>query len=235
LVVSIEDAIIARLRAGKQKFEILVDPKKALEFKRGLKINLEEALAYPAVYRDARRMDTASMQDLQKVFGCTDVVKIAEKIIKNGELLLTTEQRRQLAEEKRKQIATIISKKAINPQTNTPHPPNRILSAMDQCGVNIDPFLDAEQQIDKVIEKIRLVLPLKFQKITFEFIIPAQFAGKAFSILKNFGTVKEKWLENGDLQATVEILGGLQDDLFQKISSLTHGNFQSKIVKKEDL
>ena len=197
---------------------------------------MDEIMAYPAVYRDVRNTEMVSEQDLQKAFGTTDISKIAEKIIKEGELQLTTDQRRQMVEQKRIQIANVISKRGINPQTNTPHPPQRIMNAMDQAGVSVDPFIDAELQVDKALKSIKAILPIKFQKVTLQIKIPPQFSGSAYSVLKVAGTISnEQWLGDGSLQVNVEVLAGIQDELFQKLSSLTHGSFESKVVKREDL
>ena len=214
----------------------MVDPNKALGFKRGIKVSMDEIMAYPAVYRDVRNTEMVSEQDLQKTFGTNDISKIAEKIIKEGELQLTTDQRRQMVEQKRIQVANVISKRGINPQTNTPHPPQRIMNAMDQAGVSVDPFIDAELQVDKALKSIKAILPIKFQKVTLQIKIPPQFSGSAYSVLKVAGTISnEQWLGDGSLQVNVEVLAGIQDELFQKLSSLTHGSFESKVVKREDL
>jgi len=235
LVVSIDKAVIARLQHSGKKFEILIDPYKALEFKRGKKVNMDKILAYPAIYRDARSTEVVSESDLQKVFGTTDVFKIAERIIKKGEVQLTTEQRREMVENKRNQIADIISKRGVNPQTNSPHPPQRILGVMEKAGVNIDPFQDAEMQVEKVLKAIKPIIPISFQKVTIQLKIPAQFAGKSYSVLKKYGNVvSEQWLNDGSLQISVRILAGIQEEMFQKISSLTHGQFESKIIKREE-
>ena len=235
MTVGIDKAVISRLHFSGKKFEILVDPNKALEFKKGVKIEMSEILAYPTIYKDVRNTECFPESDLQKTFGTTDVFKIAEKIIKEGELQLTTEQRRQMVEQKKTQIISIIAKKSINPQTNAPHPPQRILNAMDKVGVNVDPFIDAELQIDKVLKEIKPILPITFQKITLQIKIPAQFAGKSYSLLKGFGTiVSEQWLNDGSLQVSLQILAGVQDEMFQKISGLTHGNYESKTLKRED-
>jgi len=197
---------------------------------------MDEIMAYPAVYRDVRNTEMVSEQDLQKTFGTNDISKIAEKIIKEGELQLTTDQRRQMVEQKRIQVANVISKRGINPQTNTPHPPQRIMNAMDQAGVSVDPFIDAELQVDKALKSIKAILPIKFQKVTLQIKIPPQFSGSAYSVLKVAGTISnEQWLGDGSLQVNVEVLAGIQDELFQKLSSLTHGSFESKVVKREDL
>ena len=236
IAIGVDKAVIARLQHSGQRFEILVDPNKSLELKRGMKVSMDDILAYPAVYRDVRSTEMVPEQDLQKAFGTTDVAKIAEKIIKEGELQLTTEQRRQMVEQKRIQIADIISKRGINPQTNTPHPPQRITNVMNQAGVNVDPFMDAELQVDKVLKSIKTILPIRFQKVTLQIKIPSQFSGSAYSVIKKIGTISnEQWLGDGSLQVNIEILAGVQDEFFQKLSSLTHGSFESKVVKREDL
>jgi ribosome maturation protein SDO1 len=236
LVVSIDKAVIARLRVGELKFEVLVDPFKAFELKSGKSVKMEDLLAYPAVYKDARAGEAASEKDVQKVFGAIDPYRVAERIIKQGELQLTTEQRRQLVEQKRIQIASIISKKAVNPQTNTPHPQQRILNAMEQAGVSIDPFLDAELQVENVLKKIKSLLPIKFQKVLLQVKVPSQFSGKVYSLIKNSGTVQqEQWLSDGSLQVNVEIFAGTQDEFFKKLADLTHGQTETKIVRREDV
>jgi ribosome maturation protein SDO1 len=236
LVVGVDKAVIARLHYSGQKFEILVDPNKALDFKKGAKVEMNEILEYPAVYRDVRNTEMVGEQDLQKVFGTTDIMKIAQKIIKEGELQLTTEQRRAMVEQRRNQIVNIIAKKGINPQTNTPHPPQRILNVMEKAGVNIDPFIDAEMQVDRVLKEIKVLIPIKFQKVTLQLKIPPQFAGKTYTILKSSGTIlNEQWLNDGSLQVSMQVLAGIQDELFQKLASLTHGQYESKVVKREDV
>lgn len=162
------------------------------------------------------------------------MMKIADRIIRNGELQLTTEQRRAMVEQRRTQIAELISRRGINPQNNMPHPPQRIANAMDQCGINVDPFVDAELQVDKIVKEIKKLLPITFQKLVLEIKIPPQFAGKLYSVLKSSGEIlKENWLGDGSLSVNIKILAGIQTDFFQKMSNLTHGQFESKTVSKE--
>jgi len=37
------------------------------------------------------------------------------------------------------------------------------------------------------------------------------------------------------LQVEVEVLAGMQQELFDKMADLTHGSFESKIVKRTDI
>ena len=234
--IGVDKAVISRLVVSGQKFEILVDPNIALQYRKGANVKLEDALAYPVIYHDVRDTKMVAESDLQKNFGTTDVMKIAAKILKDGEIQLTTEQRREMVEQKRNQIAAIISRKAINPQTNTPHPPQRILNAMEQAGVQVDPFVDAELQVDKIVKSIKNLLPIKFQKIVVQIKIPPQSAGKAYTVLKSAGTMQqENWLNDGSLQVTLEILAGVQEEVTQKIANMTHGQYEFKVVKREDV
>jgi ribosome maturation protein SDO1 len=234
--IAVDKAVVGRLVVAGQKFEILVDPNKALDFKKGVKIAVQDVLAYPVIYKDAKTTTEAvATADLQKAFGTTDPLKAAEKIIRDGEIQLTTEQRRSMVDQKKTQIAAIIAKKGVNPQTNAPHPQQRIMGVMDQVGVMIDPFADAESQVDKVLKAIKVVIPIKFEKLVLQVKVPPQHAGKVFPVLKSGGSLKsEQWLNDGSLQAEVEILAGVQDEFMQKIANATHGEYESKVLKRED-
>jgi len=235
-MVDVDKAVVIRLKKGEMKFEVLVDPDKALDFKKGKFINLEEILAYPGVYHDVRRGDTISEKELQNNFGTMDVFQVAKKVILEGEFQFTTEQRRKFVEENRRKIADIISKRGINPQTNTVHPPQRILNAMDKVGVHVDPFIEAELQVNKIVESIKPLLPIKFQKIIVQIVIPPQFSGKTYSVLKRtVGKFDEQWLNDGSLQITLDIPAGIQEDIFKKIGDITKGNFKSSIIKRVDV
>ena len=235
-MVDIDKAVVIRLKKVGLKFEVLVDPDKALAFKKGNLVNVEEVLAYPGVYHDVRRGDAVPEKELQDNFGTTDVFRIAKKILTEGELQFTTEQRRRFVEEKKREIADIISKRGINPQTNTVHPPQRILNAMDKIGVHVDPLIEAELQVNKIVESIKTLLPIKFQRIIVQIIIPPQHSGKTYSVLKRaVGKFEEKWLNDGSLQVTLDIPAGIQGDLFNKIGDITKGDFKSSIIKKVDV
>ncbi len=234
--MNIEKAVVARLTHAQQKFEILVDPNKAMDFKSGKAVTMDQILAYPAVYKDVKASESIATSELQKAFGTTDVNQIATKILKDGEIQITTEQRRDMTEQKKNMIAGLIAKRGINPQTNTPHPEQRILNAMHQSGLNIDPFIDVEVQLDKVVKAIKPIIPLKFQNVTMQVKIPPQYVGRAFSTIKSAGKVtSEQWLNDGSLQATVEMLAGAMDEFIHKLANMTSGNFVSTVTKREDV
>ena len=178
-MVTVEDAIIARYTKDGKHFEILVDPYIAYDLKEGRTVSLGRMLAANIIFTDARKSTKSNTSDMQAVFATTDVEKVAEVIVKKGDLQLTTEFRRKKIDERKRQVASFISRHAINPQTKLPHPQERVLNAMGMAKVNIDPFKGAEQQVDDVIKALKTVLPISMEEVELNIEVPAQYAGHA--------------------------------------------------------
>jgi ribosome maturation protein SDO1 len=230
-MVKLEDAVVARLSSHSTTFEILVDPELAMAVKSGQSDDIRGVLALDKVFKDAKKGDKAADEIVQKVFGTTDVLKVAEEILRKGEIQVTTEQRRQMREQRLRQVISLISKRAINPQTGTPHPPARIESAMETARVHVDEFKSAEEQLPGIIKALQPLVPLKFEIRRIAVKIPAAHAGKAQRIVKSFATVKqEQWLNDGSWAAVVEVPAGIQAEFFDKLNELTSGEAQTKVL-----
>ncbi|MEM3437072.1 MAG: ribosome assembly factor SBDS [Nitrososphaerales archaeon] len=223
---------VVRLVLDGERFEILVDPKNALDYKLGRQIDSSKIIAIDEVFSDASKGLRVPIEKLKKFFNTTSTTKVAEIILKKGELQLTAEQRRSLIEDKKKQIISIISKNFVDPKTGLPHPQIRIEQAIPQVHVSIDPFKSAEEQAKIVVEQLRTILPLKHEKIKLSVKIQAQFASKALGVLKSYGDVqKEEWLADGSLSAIVEIPTGVHSSLLDRLGSITKGTSQVTLIK----
>lgn len=196
----------ARLSVEGDRFEILVKPEEALNFRMGKQVAVTQLLVIEEIYSDANKGTRASTEKLQKAFGTTDVVKIADEILRRGELQLTTDQRRQLVEDKRKQIVAFLTRHCIDPRTGTPHPPLRIEQALSQIRISIDPFKSAEEQAKTIIDGLRPIIPLKMEQMRVAVKIFAEHAAKAYGAVKNYGTItKEEWQRDGSWIGVVEM------------------------------
>ena len=221
----------ARLAKGQDKFEILVKPQQALDYKLGKAVPVSQLLVIEEIYSDSGKGTRASTEKLEKNFGTADALKVAEEIMKSGELQLTTEQRRQLIEEKRRQIVSIIIRNAIDPRTGAPHPPLRIEQAMEQIRLSIDPYKSAEEQSKQVIEELRPILPLKMEQMRVAVKVFPEHAARAYNALKGFGTVsREEWQPDGSLVAVVEMPAGLYGSFLDRVGKLTQGTIQTKVL-----
>jgi len=234
-MVSLDKAVIARIHRAGENFEIYVDSEKALEFKKGKDYSMETLLAANGVFKDAKKGERASASELEKAFGTKDVFEAAKIIIREGEVQLTTDQRRKHIEEKRLQIANIISKQGVNPQTKLPHPPQRILNAMDEAHVSVDPFKPADEQVKAVLDAIRDALPISFETIEIEVKVPMAHAGKASSVMHTVAPIKKEEWRSDSWYAVIEIPAGRQNEIYEKINNLTAGNAEVKVVSRKNV
>ncbi|MEM4389922.1 MAG: ribosome assembly factor SBDS [Candidatus Micrarchaeia archaeon] len=230
-MTTLEGAVVAHIEHHGKRFELLVDPNLAFLYRTGRKPDLTNVLVAEEVFENARKGERHKAEEVKKAFGTTDIYKIAEVILKKGELQLTTEQRREMLEEKRKKIVAILARECIDPRTGAPHPPHRIEKAMEEARVRIDPFKDAEAQVEEVLKALRLVLPLRFEKTRIAVKVPAEFAQKAYGMLKAYGLQKEEWQPSGDLIALLEMPAGVQGEFYDRINKLTGGRAETKVVK----
>jgi ribosome maturation protein SDO1 len=231
-MVTVDKAIIAKIVKDGKHFEILVDADIAYDLKEGKIVSLSRMLAVNEVFKDAKKADRCVPSDIEKAFGTSDVEKVAEQIVKHGEIQLTTDFRRRKIEEKKKQIATIINRNAINPQTKLPHPQERILAAMDQARVSIDPFKHAEAQVEEVIKEIKKILPISVEEIILYVEIPAQYSSRAFGIVKELGMQQDKWLSDGRLVAKLQIPAGMKETVFKRLGAATDGTAKIEEAKQ---
>ncbi|MCK4522097.1 MAG: ribosome assembly factor SBDS, partial [Nanoarchaeota archaeon] len=135
-------------------------------------------------------------------------------------------------ETKKKQIINMIHRNAVDPQTHLPHPPARVEAAMDEAKVHIDEFEDVNRQMQEVLKKIRIILPIKFEVKEIAVKISPEYAAKSYQVLNQFGKkLKEEWLNDGSLSVVLEMPGGLEEDFYEKINALCHGNVESKVLK----
>ncbi len=236
MTVSVEKAVIARITKAGQKFELLVDPVKATELRSGKNVPIDQLLAAPEVFEDAHKGTKASPATLNKVFGTNDLATIAAKIIKDGDVQLTTEQRRAMMEEKTKAIAAAISRQGVDPRSGAPHPLERVLRAMEQAKVRIDPERPADHQIEAVMKQITPIIPIKLERASIAVRVAAEYGPRTSGIVRNFGTVsREEWGSDGNYMAVVEMPAGLQTDLYDKLNALTKGSAQIKLLKREGI
>jgi ribosome maturation protein SDO1 len=221
----------ARFSIGPDRFEILVKPDLALNYKIGKHEDVTSVLVSEEIYSDASKGDRASSQKLMKHFKTTDSIEIAKQILVKGDLSLTTDQRRRMIEQKRKQIVEYINKTFIDPKTRSPHPITRIDLAIEEARISIDPFRRSEDQVKNVVDAIRKILPLKSETIDLIVVIPAAYSGQSYSVLKSMTELKsEQWLSNGSLKVTVSINAGAKATFLDRLGAATKG--KAEVVEK---
>ena len=223
----LDKSTIVRLSAGNEKFEILVKPDPALEYKLGKKMDISSIMISDEIYSDASKGTKSSTEKLMKAFKTTDQFEIAKQIMAKGDLNLNTDQRRKMIEEKKRQIVEYINKNFVDPKTHMPHPISRISTVLDDARVAIDPFKRLDDQIKNIIEPLRKLLPLKSEILELTVTVPAQFSGQSFSVFKSIGDIKsEQWLSDGSLQVVLNLNAGMKSSFLDRIGTATKGSAQ---------
>ena len=217
-----------RLTFGSEKFEILVKPDPALNYKLGKVGELSSVLIAEEIYSDASKGHRASSEKLLKHFKTTDSNEIAKQILVKGDLSLTTDQRRRMIEQKRKQIVEYINKTFVDPRTHSPHPVTRIDSAIEEARITIDPFRRSDDQVKYVVDSIRKILPLKSETIELVVVVPASYSAQSYSVLKSLAEFKsEEWLSNGSLKVIVSINAGSKATFLDRLGAATKGSAEA--------
>ena len=231
-MVSLDEAVIARLKKGEEHFEVLVDPYAAADLIDGKEIDIVQSLAIDAIFKDSKKGTHASDDSLQKSFGTINISEITKQIIMKGDIQLTTEQRHKMQKNKRNRIIETITKNAMDPKTKSPHPRQRIELAIEQAGVHIDPFKPVNEQVKIILEMLRPIIPISMENIRISIKIPAEHIGKAYGIIRNFGSLeREDWQSDGSWIGIIRLAAGMQTDFYDKINDATKGNVSTKILK----
>lgn len=222
-MVSLDDAVVARLEKGGKRYEILVDPDLVSQWKENSEsVEFEEMLATDEIWSDVRAGDRPTTDALENIFGTTDLHVCVEKILREGSIQLTTAQRKQKVEEKRKQIVHAIATTATDPKTRGPHPPIRIENALAEARFNVDPFLSVERQVQDAVDAIRALIPLQFITVRLAFRVQGKDYGGVNQLLRD-SIQKEEWLSDGSWACVVECPGGMKSDLISRVAKRSSG------------
>lgn len=237
-LVQLEKAVVARMKRGEHHFEVLVDPEGAEKltekWRNGEATTPEDVraiLATDLVFTHWSDGKKASDEHLLKSFETTDILAIARRVLQEGEIQLTAEQRKKLIEAKHKRVVESILRNAWNPQTKTPHPRDRIERALEEAKFRVDPFKGVEEQVQSAMKALRPILPISIEQVKVAVRVPAEHTGHSYGVLKGLGEIKqEEWQADGALVIVLQIPAGIQADVYERMGKLTHGTAQVKLL-----
>jgi ribosome maturation protein SDO1 len=236
-MISLDEAVTARLESHGARFEVLIDPDAALAIKRGeFDDDLEDVIAAEDVFENASRGDRPAENDLEDVFGTTDPMEIIPEVVEQGEIQITAEQRREMQEQKRKQLINTITRNAVNPQMDdAPHPPERIERALEEGDFTVDPMEPVESQVDEALDVLRPIIPIRFDEVTIAVQLPPAHAGSGQAKVREFGDLeREEWQADGSWVGVVRFPAGLQNDFYDLVNEVSSGEAETRVIKDED-
>ncbi len=216
-MVSLDNAVLARLEKGGKRYEALVDPDLVDQWKQdSSNIELDDFMAMDEIFHDARGGERPTEDALMNAFQTLDVEVILNIILEKGSIQLTTAQRKARVENIRQQIIHHIHSQAIDPKSKSPHPRTRIELALEESKYSVDPFKRLEVQVKDAIAKLKPLIPLSFESVRLAFRIPGSAYGSVRQLLRTYQQ-KEGWLENGDWACVIEIPAGMKGDIIGQV------------------
>jgi len=208
-------------------FEVLVDLDEALKIKKD-EGNINSAVLTDGIFTNLKAGTRASSEDLIKMFGTDNVMEVAQKIIKTGEINFPNEYLKKEQDQKYKQVVDFLVKNAVSPE-GRPYTPDRIKKGLEEAHVNVK-NKPIDSQINDIIEQLKAILPLKIEVKKIRVTIPAMHIGKAYGVINEFKK-KEDWLSNGDLVADLSMPAGIVFDFYDKLNGVTHGSALAEEIK----
>jgi len=223
---------VARLKTHGITFEAVIDPDNAFRFLQGEKVDVKDIIKAEDIYTDAHKGTLASETDLKNIFHTSDPVKVAEHIIQEGEVQLSAEQRQKIREDKHNKIVDAIARNAIDPRTNTPHPRQRIVNALEEVKFKVRETASVEHNVGDAMKLLKTALPIRLEVFNYSVFVEPKFSNAVISYCKSIGTTKnEQYSSDGTLSLEVEFPAGMLNEFTDKLNSLTHGSVDIKKIE----
>jgi len=224
LMVSLDNAVLARMEYGGKRYEVLVDPELVESFKSDVtSVEIDDFLATDEVWHDAKAGDRPTEEAILATFGTQDIATIASVILTKGSIQLTTNQRKEMVEQKRQQIIQEIHSTAIDPKSKSPHPKTRIELALDESRFFADPFKRVEIQVKEAIDLLKPLIPLSFEPVRIAFRVNGSSYGRVNKLLRQY-LDKDEWLSNGDWACIIQCPPGMAQNIIGKVRGIDNNS-----------
>jgi len=153
-----------RLKKGGKRFEIACYKNKVQEWRNGVETNLDDVLQISNVFVNVSKGEVAKHGDLQKAFGKAAVDDIVKEILQKGEVQVGEKEREHDLSSLRKEIATLVAEKCVDPATQKPYPVGMIEKAMSEAGFSVKQGKNAKSQVGECIKLLQSDSKLPIQR-----------------------------------------------------------------------
>ncbi|KAK7014775.1 hypothetical protein VNI00_019273 [Paramarasmius palmivorus] len=162
--IKLTNVSIVRLKKAGKRFEVACYKNKVQEWRNGVETNLDDVLQISSVFVNVSKGEMAKHNDLQKAFGTTDVHEIVKEILKKGEVQVGEKEREHDLSSLRKEIATLVAEKCVDPSTQRPYPVGMIEKAMAEAGFSVKQNKNAKSQVSECIKALQSDSNLPIQR-----------------------------------------------------------------------
>jgi len=196
------------------------------EWRNGVETDLDDVLQINNVFTNVSKGEVAKHDDLTKAFGEMDTDDIVKEILKKGEVQIGETERNHELAKLWKEIATIISEKCVDPETQKPIPVGMIEKAMTEVGFSVKTTKTAKSQVTECIRLIQTnsKLPIQRAKMRVRVVLPTAPDQSLKETIFQSGDVEEENDGAGEWGATLLI----DPSQFRVINDLLQKQAQAK-------
>ena len=173
--IKLTNVSIVRLKKGGKRFEIACYKNKVQEWRNGVETDLDDVLQISNVFINVSKGEVAKHNDLQKAFGTSEVDEVVKEILKKGELQVGEKEREHDLSSLRKEIATLVAEKCVDPATQRPYPVGMIEKAMAEAGVSVKVGKTAKSQVSETLKLLQThsTLPIERARMRVRVSLPS--------------------------------------------------------------
>lgn len=206
--IKLTNVSIVRLKKGGKRFEIACYKNKVQEWRNGVETNLDDVLQINNVFINVSKGEVAKHNDLQKAFGTSNIDKAVSEILKKGEVQVNEKEREHDLTSLRKEIATLVAEKCVDPATQTPYPVGMIEKAMAEAGFSVKQGKTAKSQVSECIRLLQSDsnLPIQRARMRVRVTVPANDSQRLREgIIKSGDKVEHEETHEQDWEVTMLI------------------------------
>ncbi|KAJ6639860.1 Ribosome maturation protein SBDS [Pseudolycoriella hygida] len=198
--IRLTNVAIVRLKKHGKRFELACYKNKVLSWRNNIEKDIDEVLQTHSVFVNVSKGELAKNNDLEAAFGTTKVEVIIREILEKGELQVSEKERNSQLDSMFKDIATNITDKCVNPESNRPYPVSIIEKAMKDIHFSVKTNKSAKQQALEAIPLLKNTIPLERANMRIKVTLTGHNAKKLKErIVPHCVSVAEEDWDNGNL------------------------------------
>ncbi|XP_060067862.1 ribosome maturation protein SBDS-like [Ylistrum balloti] len=223
---------VVRLKKGGKRFEIACYPNKVVSWRNKVETDIDEVLQTHTVFTNVSKGEMAKTAELKKIFGTDNQTEICLQIIAKGELQVSEKERHAQLESMFKDIATIVSDKCVNPDTNRPYTVTLIETAMKDIHFSVKPTRSTKQQALEVIKQLTEKDSINIQRahMQLKITVPGKDGKKVREKVKKLATTVEQDEFDDDLEMVILVDPGCYREIHDIVVSGTKGKGQFEVL-----
>jgi len=224
--IKLTNVAVVRLKKGGKRFEIACYSNSVKSYRAGTQKDLSEVLQIESVFNNVSKGAVAKNDELKKAFGTTDMAEIVKVILDKGELQVGEKERGQELESMRKEIATGVAERCVDPATQRPHTVSMVEKALTEAHFNVQPNKSTKSQVLAAIRLLQDSKTISIQRAKMR--IRLTMPSKDGKRLKDQIIEKTEKVEEEDWSDEWELIALIDPGQFKVINELIQAELKGK-------